>query len=171
MTKWQLIQVCTPTLYCLHWYTWVNLLWIPLYCYHHPLEARLGLGHQMGCNAYSTSAVNLGTAHTWLAEVLWYQMYKWYQWRIQGGAAGARPPRVQILSFWHTNFSKRSCLGSWRPPTRSAPPYEKSWIRYWVCFALSIACKALNIQGIFMERLGSLQVGKHDTSVATVIRK
>ena len=36
-----------------------------------------------------------------------------------GGAAGAYPLRVQILSFWHTNFSKRSCLGSWAPP-----PYE-----------------------------------------------
>ena len=54
---------------------------------------------------------------------------------ISGGSRGRRrrapPLRVQILSFWHTNFSKRSRLGSWRPPTRSAPPYRKSWIRYW----------------------------------------
>ena len=43
-----------------------------------------------------------------------------------GGAAGARPPlRVQILSFWHTNFSKCSRLGSWRPPTRSARPLRE----------------------------------------------
>ena len=46
-----------------------------------------------------------------------------------GGSSGRRrraPPRVQILSFWHTNFLKRSCLGSWRPP------YGKSWIRHWL---------------------------------------
>ena len=47
-----------------------------------------------------------------------------------GGSRGHRrhvpPVRVQILSFWHTKFSKRSRLGSWRPP------YGKSWIRY--CF-------------------------------------
>ena len=42
------------------------------------------------------------------------------QWRIQGGRR-RRPLRVQILSFWHTNFSKRSHLRSWHPPTRSAP--------------------------------------------------
>ena len=51
-----------------------------------------------------------------------------------GGSRGAppvhAPPWVQILSFWHTNFSKRSCLGSWHPSTRSMPPYGKSWIRY-----------------------------------------
>ena len=44
------------------------------------------------------------------------------QWQIQGGAAGVCPPQVQILSFWHINFSKCSCLGSWHPPMRSAPP-------------------------------------------------
>ena len=42
-----------------------------------------------------------------------------------GGTAGVCPPRVQILSFWHTNFLKRSHLGSWRPPTRSAPPLRE----------------------------------------------
>ena len=36
----------------------------------------------------------------------------------RGGCRRRAPPlRVQILSFWHTNFSKRSRLGSWRPPT------------------------------------------------------
>ena len=27
------------------------------------------------------------------------------------------PLRVSILSFWHTNFTKRTRVGSWRPPT------------------------------------------------------
>ena len=33
-----------------------------------------------------------------------------------GGVPGTRPPRVQILSFRHTKFSKRNRLGSARPP-------------------------------------------------------
>ena len=40
-----------------------------------------------------------------------------------GGVPGARPPKVQILSFWHTNFLKRKHLGS--PPhyeTSTSPP-------------------------------------------------
>ena len=46
------------------------------------------------------------------------------QWRIQGVPPARTPPlRVQILSFWHTNFSKCSHLGSWRPPYEvGAPP-------------------------------------------------
>ena len=52
-----------------------------------------------------------------------------------GGFRGAHPARAPlrdpILSFWHTNFTKRSCLGSPRPPTLSTPPYGKSWIRHW----------------------------------------
>ena len=48
------------------------------------------------------------------------------QWRIQGAPLARAPLQVQILSFWHTNFSKRSRLGSWHPPTRLAPPYGKS---------------------------------------------
>ena len=43
-----------------------------------------------------------------------------------GGAHPAHappPPRDPILSFWHTNFMKRSCLGSPRPPYEvHAPP-------------------------------------------------
>ena len=70
-----------------------------------------------------------------------------------GGAAGARPLMVQILSFWHTNFTKRSHLGSWRPPIRLAPPYGKSWIRHWLVpvifseshFSLSISSSTSNI--------------------------
>ena len=38
------------------------------------------------------------------------------------GVLPARPPRVQILSFWHTNFLKWSHLRSWHPPTRLVPP-------------------------------------------------
>ena len=49
----------------------------------------------------------------------------------RGGVPGARPLRVQILSFRHTKFSKCNRLGSQRPPTRSTPPYGKSWIRHW----------------------------------------
>ena len=54
------------------------------------------------------------------------------------GRAGTRaPPRSQILSFWHTKFSKRNHLGTTiRPPTRSTPFYGKSWIRHWVSLRL-----------------------------------
>ena len=56
-----------------------------------------------------------------------------------GGFRGVRtrctPVRDPILSFWHTNFTKHSRLGSPRPPLRGPrPPYGKSWIRHWtVC--------------------------------------
>ena len=41
----------------------------------------------------------------------------------RGGTCPAqRPPRVQIILFRHTNFSKHNRLGSPRPPTRSTPP-------------------------------------------------
>ena len=39
-----------------------------------------------------------------------------------GGVPGTCPPRVQILSFLHTKFSKRNRLGSPDPPMRSMPP-------------------------------------------------
>ena len=54
-------------------------------------------------------------------EYVKYIIWNLLQWRIQG-VLPAPPPRVQILLFWHTNFSKRSHLGSWRPPTMSVPP-------------------------------------------------
>ena len=38
------------------------------------------------------------------------------------GATGMCPLWVQILSFWHTNFSKHSRLGSWHPPMRLVLP-------------------------------------------------
>ena len=48
------------------------------------------------------------------------------QWRIQGGATLVRAPLwVHILSFLHTNFSKRSCLGSWRPPYEVGAPLRE----------------------------------------------
>ena len=51
-----------------------------------------------------------------------------------GGCCRHVPPlHVHILSFWHTNFLKRSYLRSWHPPMRSVPPYRKSWIRDWFC--------------------------------------
>ena len=40
-------------------------------------------------------------------------------WRIQGALPAPAPLRGQILSFWHTKFSKRNCLKSWHPPTRN----------------------------------------------------
>ena len=41
----------------------------------------------------------------------------------RGGVPGARPPRVQILSFQHTKFSKLNRLGSPRPlPPRGPRP-------------------------------------------------
>ena len=45
--------------------------------------------------------------------------------------------RVPILSFWHTNFTKRSCIGSCPPPQRGwRPSYGESWICHWtiLCF-------------------------------------
>ena len=63
-----------------------------------------------------------------------------------GGAPLAHAPiQVQILSFWHTNFSKRSHLGSWRPPYEvGAPPTGNpgsatAWLHHkpkHMCYAL-----------------------------------
>ena len=48
-----------------------------------------------------------------------------------GGVPGARPLRVQILSFRHTKFSKSNCLRSQCPPYEvHAALYGKSWIRH-----------------------------------------
>ena len=42
------------------------------------------------------------------------------------------PPMVPILSFWHTEFSKHSCLGSWRPPMGN-PGSATDYCRYFNC--------------------------------------
>ena len=63
---------------------------------------------------------------------LWWQLlqiiFRWKGLTTLADLGGARPapppPRVQILSFWHAKFSKRSRLGGPRPP------YGKSWIRH-----------------------------------------
>ena len=58
------------------------------------------------------------------------------EWGTPGRFSSARSLRVQILSFRHTKFSKHNRLGSQRlPPTRSAPPYGKSWIRHRYSYA------------------------------------
>ena len=35
------------------------------------------------------------------------------------------PLRVPILSFWHTNFTKHSCVGSWRSPYEVGAPLRE----------------------------------------------
>ena len=53
----------------------------------------------------------------------------------RGGLAHA-PLRVKILSFRHTKFSKRNCLGSQRPHLDEVnAPYGKSWIPHWISFS------------------------------------
>ena len=50
---------------------------------------------------------------------------------LEGGVPGTRPPRVQILSFWHTKFSKRNRSGLHTPLRGPRPPYGKSWMCRW----------------------------------------
>ena len=45
-------------------------------------------------------------------------------WRIQGGAADARPLSDQILSFLHTNFPERHSVGPWSPYRVGGPLRE-----------------------------------------------
>ena len=68
------------------------------------------------------ACVQRGNISIWTVETVQVRKYSWH-WRIQGAVPGARPSlRVQIHSFRHTNFLKRNCLGSQRPPlTRSMP--------------------------------------------------
>ena len=50
-------------------------------------------------------------------------------WQMPG--ARPPPPKGPDSFVWHTKVSKHNCLGSPRPPpTRSTPPYGKSWIRH-----------------------------------------
>ena len=60
-----------------------------------------------------------------LFTVQYYEHLLWIllHWRIYIGNCPVHAPlRVQILSFWHTKFSKRNRLRSPHPPTRSTPP-------------------------------------------------
>ena len=53
-------------------------------------------------------------------------------WQIQGVPPACAPLRVQILSFWHTNFRNVAASGVGTPPYEvGPPPYGKSWIRHW----------------------------------------
>ena len=45
------------------------------------------------------------------------------QWQIQGVPPACTPPTGPVSSFWHTNFSKCSRLGSWRPPYEVGAPH------------------------------------------------
>ena len=67
-----------------------------------------------------------------------------------GGSRGRRrraPLRVQILSFWHTNFSKRSHLGSWRPPYEVGAPLRE--ILDPLLISIRIVCTVLCRRSLF----------------------
>ena len=57
------------------------------------------------------------------------------------GAPGAPLPRVPILSFWHTKFSKRNHIR--RRHEVGAPSYGKFWIRH--CSPFLAYCCLLNL--------------------------
>ena len=69
-------------------------------------------------------------AHIFKKQVFWdracFRVRVFSSKDPSGGSRGCRqrapPLRAQILSFWHTNFSKRSRLGSWRPLRGRRPP-------------------------------------------------
>ena len=97
--------------------------------------------NQYPLEKFSTKSVSTGKVHIpkkYPLEKFTYQIsIHWKSSRTIGRSRGCHrcmsPPRVQILSFWHTNFTKCSCLGSWRPPYEvGAPPYGKSWIHHCV---------------------------------------
>ena len=68
-------------------------------------------------------------------------------WRIQGGAAGARPPQQdQILSFSHTFLPKSVQIGGWHPPNGLAPPQEEI-----LDLPLQSICQASNLLSIKAE--------------------
>ena len=54
-----------------------------------------------------------------------------FQWWIQGGTAGACPPKGSILSFSHMFSLKSTHIGGWHPTQMAQhPPNRKSWIRH-----------------------------------------
>ena len=68
--------------------------------------------------------------HRWILKTRYEPLFLIMHWRIQGAHSAHAPLRDPILSFRHTNFTKRTHLGSPLPRTRWAPPYGKSWIRH-----------------------------------------
>ena len=58
-------------------------------------------------------------------------------WRIQGVYPARAPLRVPILSLWHTNFTKRSCVGSPRPPTGN---YHQTYLDTILCQEAEMYC-------------------------------
>ena len=80
--------------------------------------------HAVFMNWWTTGhswSTNLGVGQSHV-EVVDLQVFSIVLADLEGRVPGARPPRVQILSFRHTKFSKRSCLGSPCPP----PPRDPS---------------------------------------------
>ena len=73
----------------------------------------------------------------------------------------ARPLlRVQILSFLHTKFLKRTRLGSPCPPYEvHAPPYGKSWIRH--CYMIPYYMTQLNFNTSGLAHLCRQAIRKH----------
>ena len=67
-----------------------------------------------------------------------------YHWRIQGGAAGARPPtqQDQFLLFLHTFSPKSVRVGGW------CPPNGKSWIRHWLYILIILKTEDYTAQPI-----------------------
>ena len=66
-----------------------------------------------------------------ISIISYYYFIQWYiEWwndlsllaDLPGGVPNTCPPRVQILSFWCTKFSKYNCLGSQCPLLRGLCP-------------------------------------------------
>ena len=60
------------------------------------------------------------------AKTLYWRNWSPYHWRIYIGRCPAHGPlRIQILSFWHTKFSKCNRFGSPRPPYEVHAPLRE----------------------------------------------
>ena len=97
-----------------------------------------------------------------IAEWIWkctfviFQILMYNTLADLGGVPGARPLRVQILSFWHTKFSKRNRLGSQRPPARSTPPLREILDPPLKCIYKSIIPYTKTLEHSPMNLFGSL---------------
>ena len=76
-------------------------------------------------------------------------------WRIQGVQAAHRL-RVPILSFWHTNFKKNSCVGNWCTLRGWRPLRGKSWNRH--CMMIPLVQRVILILPIFLQCLRTKSV-------------